>query len=153
MGTTWMRVIVDEDMTDRRSLRAGYLIGGLTALLMLLLLLFIGVLVTLTVSQDRTAARYPGSTEITSHSNYGGLPRQIRWDNSYYTADSFTDVYNWYSTEFNLGAESRAIGRCILLDGPVDSLIWQRYYSVLICNTDGGQMVYVTRSTIFRSPL
>ncbi len=140
-------------MADKQSLKTGYLIGGLTALFALGLILFFATFVTLSVSRDRSAARYPGSTEITSHSNYSGLPRQIRWDNSYYTADGFTDVYNWYSTEFNLGAESRAIGRCILLDGPVDSLMWQRYYSVLICNTDDGQLVYVTRSTILRSPL
>lgn len=140
-------------MSDRQSVRTGYWIGGLTAALAVLLLFFFAIYATLLFSRDRAAARYPGSTQLTSHSNYSGLPRQMRWDNSYYTNDTFTEVYHWYSTEFNLGAESRALGRCILLEGPVDSLVWQRHYSVLICNTDDGQMVYVTRSTILRSPL
>ena len=148
-----MRVIFDEAMADKVNFKTGYLVGGVAAVLFLGAVLFFAAYVTVSISRDRAAARYPGSTEITSHSNYSGLPRQIRWDNSYYTSDGFTDVYNWYSTEFNLGAESRAIDRCILLDGPVDSLVWQRYYSVLICNTEDGQLVYVTRSTILRSPL
>lgn len=99
------------------------------------------------VNRDRNAAHYPGATLVTSHSNYRGLPAQIRWDNSYFTTDSFTDVYNWYSVTFDLGAEARAIERCILLEGPTDQFVLERYLSVLLCNTPEGQLIYVTRST------
>lgn len=119
---------------------------------MLVLALFlIGGLTVLVVSRDRQAAHYPGARFITSHSNYSGFPRQIRWDNSYFTTDNFTDVYNWYSTTFDLGAESRAIERCILLEGPNDQFIVERYLSVLLCNAPEGQFIYVTRTTRVKS--
>jgi hypothetical protein len=101
---------------------------------------------------DRDAARYPGATVVTSHSNYQGLPTQIRWDNSYFTTDNFTDVYNWYSLTFDLGAESRALERCIELDGPVRRLLTVQTVNVLICGRDEGQLVYVTRTTALALP-
>lgn len=122
---------------------AGLLIGGV---------LLLALVAVVTISRDRQAARYPGSVVITSHSNYSGLPTQISWDNSYLTRDNFTDVYNWYSLTFDLGAESRAMGRCILLEGPQDQLVLTRYISVLVCNTDDGQRIYVTRSTLLNWP-
>lgn len=103
------------------------------------------------VGRDRNRAHYPGAIAVTSHSNYSGLPYQIRWDNSYFTTDNFTDVYNWYSVTFDLGAEARAIERCILLEGPNDQVIIERYLSVLLCNTPEGQLIYVTRSTRLKS--
>lgn len=99
------------------------------------------------VDRDRNEAHYPGATFITGHSNYSGLPRQFRWDNSYFTTDSFTEVYNWYSVTFDLGAEARAIERCILLEGPVQHLLRQRHFSVLLCNAPEGQYIYITRTT------
>lgn len=128
---------------EHRKLNALY---GCTALFVSGLILAAGAVV-LAVSRDRNLAHYPGSVSITSHSNYSGLPNQIRWDNSYFTTDNFTDVYNWYSVTFDLGAEARAIERCILLEGPNDQVIIERYLSVLLCNTPKGQRVYVTRST------
>lgn len=101
---------------------------------------------------DRNAARYPGAIEVTRHSNYQGLPSQIRWDNSYFTTDSFTDVYNWYSLTFDLGAESRALERCIELDGPGRRLLTEQTINVLICGTDEGQLVYVSRTTALALP-
>lgn len=99
---------------------------------------------------DRQSAQYPGSIPISEHSNYRGLPRQYRWDNTYRTGDSFTRVYNWYSTTFALGAESRANGKCILLEGVNQQLIIDRQISVLLCNTGDNQMIYVSRFTTFR---
>ncbi len=101
-------------------------------------------------NRDREVVHYPNAVPLASHSNYSGLPFEFRWDNSYLTTDNFTDVYNWYSTTFDLGAESRAIERCILLEGPAESLLIERYYSILLCNTPQGQHVYVTRSTRLR---
>lgn len=99
------------------------------------------------VGRDRNLAHYPGALPLTHHSNYTGLPYQFRWDNSYFTTDNFTNVYNWYSVTFDLGAEARAIERCILLEGPNDQIVIERYLSVLLCNTPEGQHIYVTRST------
>jgi hypothetical protein len=99
------------------------------------------------IRRDRNIAHYPGATIITSHSNYRGFPDQISWSNSYFSTDNFTTIYNWYSVKFELGAESRAIERCILLEGPTDQYLLRRHISVLLCNLPQGQLIYVNRST------
>jgi hypothetical protein len=113
----------------------------------LLAVLALAAVVIVAIGRDRNVAHYPGALPLTHHSNYSGLPFQFRWDNSYFTTDNFTDVYNWYSVTFDLGAEARAIERCILLEGPADQIVIERYLSVLLCNTAEGQHIYVTRST------
>lgn len=112
--------------------------------------IIIGALLVVAFNRDRQSAQYPGSQAISAHSNYRGLPRQYRWDNTYRTGDSFTAVYNWYSTTYDLGAESRANGKCILLEGSNTRLSIRRQTSVLLCNVGEQQMIYVTRSTILR---
>ncbi len=116
-------------------------------LIILLMLLGLPLAIFQLVSKDRQTARYPGSTPISNHSNYKGLPFEFRWDDSYHTSDNFTDVYTWYSITFDLGSESRALEKCILLDGTDKALVTSRSFSVLLCNTPGGQMIYVTRTT------
>jgi hypothetical protein len=115
-----------------------------------LVVLCLGTIITLSFARDRQAGRYPGALSISSHSNYKSLPFGYRWDDSYLTTDNFTAVYNWYSITFDLGAESRAIGKCTLLEGAENQLILKRYISVFVCNTPDGQMVFVTRSTSLR---
>jgi hypothetical protein len=135
--------IVEELRVHNQSLLAGcglIILIGVFALAGFLILLFV---------RDRESARYPGSVPISSHSNYKGLPFEYRWDNSYRTSDNFTDVYNWYSVTFDLGAESRANGECILLEGSNSQFAFSRHYSVFLCSTLFGQMIYVTRSTSF----
>ena len=100
------------------------------------------------VNRERKVAQYPGSVALTGHSKYA--PSQFRWDNSYRTTDSFPAVYQWYSTTFELGAESRALGDCILLDGTRRVFVVERYTSVVLCDTPAGRLIYVTRSTAFR---
>jgi len=117
--------------------------GGLSAILF-----FIAAFALITIlSRDREAARYPGATPISSHSNYTGLPFQYRWDDSYLVDDNFTAVYSWYSITFNLGAESQANGGCILMDGQNGEFLVKRFVTVLVCVHPDGQMVYVTRTT------
>jgi hypothetical protein len=99
----------------------------------------------LAIKQERLATKYPGSIPIASHSNYSGLPSRFRWDDTYRTTDNFTDVYNWYSVTFELGAESRANGRCLLLEGVQDQILLQRSMTVFLCNTPGGQTIFVSR--------
>ncbi|HOU39720.1 MAG TPA: hypothetical protein PK829_00470 [Promineifilum sp.] len=127
----------------------GRLLTG-CALVAVLLLFALAVTLALAIRRDRDLGRYPGATPITSHSNYSGLPRQFRWDNSYFTTDSFNEVDNWYSVTFGLGAESRAMERCILLEGPAEWLWLVRDTSVLLCNAPEGQLIYVTRTTRLR---
>jgi len=119
-------------------------------LVILVLVLGLVAVITLAVSHDRQAARYPGSVAIASHSNYRGLPFSYRWDDTYLTTDDFTAVYNWYSITFNLGAERRAMERCIHLEGSNPQLVAKRQISVLLCNTPQGQMIFVSRSTAYR---
>jgi len=130
---------------DNVSWNQNVLLGCLAA--MALAAILVAGAVVFALKRDREVVHYPNAVPLASHSNYSGLPFEFRWDNSYLTTDNFTDVYNWYSTTFNLGAESRAIERCILLEGPAESLVIEHYYSILLCNTPQGQHVYVTRST------
>lgn len=127
----------------------GRLLAG-CGLVALLLLFALATLLVVAIRRDRDLAHYPGATPITSHSNTSGLPRQFRWDDSYITTDGFNKVYNWYSITFDLGAESRAIERCILLEGRAEWPWLVRDTSVLLCNTPAGQRIYVTRTTRLR---
>ena len=99
------------------------------------------------VKQERLAGRYPGSVPIASHNNYSGLPSRFRWDDTYRTTDNITDVYNWYSSTFDLGAESRANGRCFLLEGTQKQIFLQRSITVFLCNAQDGQTIFVSRFT------
>ena len=138
----------ESDMVEElRAYNQTFLAGcGLTILVSVAALA--GILLLLFV-RDRQAAQYPGSVPVSSHSNYKGLPFEYRWDNSYRTSDNFTDVYNWYSIRFDMGAEARANGNCILLETSNAQLAFSRQISVFVCNTRFGQMIYVTRSTSF----
>lgn len=112
------------------------------------LLLFGAALVAiLAIRQERLATRYPGSVPIASHSNYSGLPSRFRWDDTYRTTDNFNDVYNWYSVTFELGAESRANGRCLLLEDTQQQLFLERSMTVFLCNAPDGQTIFVSRFT------
>jgi hypothetical protein len=116
-------------------------------LLAALILFGLTLAAVFTLKQERLATRYPGSIPIASHSNYSGLPSTFRWDDTYRTSANFTDVYNWYSVGFDLGAESRANGRCLLLEGTQEQLFLQRSNSIFLCNAQEGQTIFVSRLT------
>jgi hypothetical protein len=101
---------------------------------------------SLILQNQRQAAQYPGSILLSSHSAYHRLPYHFRWDDAYRTPDPFVDVYRWYSLTFDLGAESRANGGCIELDGEDRQFLFRRRISVIVCNTPQGQLVYVMRA-------
>lgn len=119
----------------------------------MVLLFLTAAAVVVAVGRDRNGVHYPGAMAVTSHSNYAGFPSEIRWDNSYFTTDNFTDVYNWYSTTFDMGAESRAIGRCLLLEARDALLLTERDMNVLLCNTPQGQRIYVSHARRLKLPL
>jgi len=125
------------------------ILAGCTLLVLLAALGAVALLGS-SVSRERKRAQYPGSVALTGHSNYSALPSQFRWDNSYRTVDPFPTVYQWYSTTFDLGAEARALGDCILLDGTTSAFVVERYTSVVLCDTPTARLIYVTRSTAFR---
>lgn len=106
----------------------------------------VAVVAGLLIRHERQTAQYPGSARVSSHSNYTALPREIRWDDSYLTADPFPQVYNWYSGRFGLGTEARANGTCILLEGLVQQQFVERYTGVMLCDTPTGRMIFVSRS-------
>jgi hypothetical protein len=114
-------------------------------------LLFV-VIFGLIVNQDHQSAQFPGSELVSSHSNYKGLPSHFRWDTSYRTDESFPAVYEWYSVRYRTGAEARALGGCILLEGTSGWLLLERFISVILCDMGTGRMIYVTRSTAFQNP-
>jgi hypothetical protein len=119
----------------------------------LLSVLIFVALMGVAVNKDRQRVRYPGSIPMTAHSNYSALPRQFRWDNSYRTSDPFPAVYEWYSITFGLGAEARALGGCILLEGSDKQFAWKRHTSVVVCDTPGERQIFITRSTSVATPL
>jgi hypothetical protein len=129
-----------------------YNLNLMTGCLVVIVLLAIGIgaMLLLALRVDRRAAQYPDSVAISTHSNYKGLPNQFRWDNTYRTSDDFNSVYNWYSTTFDLGSESRAAEKCILLEGSRKQFIVERQTTVFLCNTPDHQLIFVTRFTTFR---
>jgi hypothetical protein len=137
--------MVKSNQTILREYNAKILIGCGTVMI---LFFFMAAFMLLTImNTDRDQARYPGATAVSSHSNYSGLPYEYRWDDSYLVQDNFTAVYQWYSITFNLGAEARANGDCIELDGQTSQLKVKRTINVLLCTTPAGQRAYVTRIT------
>lgn len=149
-GTFPARSLPSEDWGMVEELRAynQTLLAGCGLVTLVIATAIIGILILL-FARDRRAAQYPGSIPVSSHSNYKGLPFEYRWDNSYRTTDNFTDVYNWYSIRFDMGAEARAHGDCILLEASNAQLAFSRQISVFLCGSRAGQMIYVTRSTSF----
>lgn len=134
-------------LSQKRDHRTIYL--GCAVLALIALMALLG-LMALVLRQERRSAKYPGSVQISSHSNYKALPREFRWDDSYRTGDSFPQVYNWYSRSFGLGPERRANGTCILMEGNRERLSVQRYMGVMVCDTPNGRMIFVSRSITLR---
>ena len=136
----------DLDMDKKDRAYNQYITAGCGLIIFISIIALAGSLV-LIFAREKQAARYPGSIPLSNHSNYTGLPYEYRWDNSYRTNDNFTAVYNWYSITFDLGAETRAMGKCTTLEGSNTQLVLRRHISVSLCGTDFGQLIYVTRST------
>ena len=128
-----------------RNYNASILFGCITIIILLFFMTGFGLIAIM--DQERELARYPGAALVSSHSNYKGLPFVFRWDDSYLVHDNFTAVYNWYSIKFDLGAESQANGNCIQMDGQQDQFLIKRDVIVLVCKTEKGQRVYVSRAT------
>lgn len=104
------------------------------------------------INKTRAVTHFPGAEKITSHNNYSNLPFRYKWDDTYLISDAdvdFTDVYYWYSVTFDLGAEARAAGRCILLEGTHEYGVAEQYMSVFLCDTPDGQRVFVSRTTYY----
>lgn len=119
-------------------------------LFVLLGFILVGSALVVAVNRSRQEVHYPGALSLSAHANYRGLPTHIRWDNSYLTSDSFNDVYRWYSIRFALGAEDRANGSCITLEGPIKNQFLDQTITVVICGTPRGTMIFVSRSAAIR---
>lgn len=118
----------------------GLFFGGL------LVLLLSGAGLWLRFQENRTIAQYPGSAVVSQHSNYKGLPRQVRWDNTYLSADPFPEVYGWYSYRFGMGTEEVASGNCIGMSGEEAQWFGRVYTTVSLCDTRQGRLIFVTRT-------
>jgi hypothetical protein len=125
------------------------LLAGCGLLLIIFFFVVAFALVAL-LNRDRGLAQYPGSTPLSTHSNYASLSRAYRWDDTFRTQDDFTAVYNWYSINFDMGAEARANGNCILLETNDQFFRAQRFMSVFIRGTPEGQLVFVSHTTTFK---
>lgn len=135
-------------MDDRNRSYNQIILEGCGVVTLVVVMVLVGSLIHF-FNLDRKEAQYPGSVPISSHSNYRGLPFEFRWDDAYQTSDNFIKVYNWYSVTFDLGAEARAFGKCIVLDRAHGQWSVERHMNVSLCNTPAGQLIYVTRFTTF----
>ncbi len=109
------------------------------------------VSVAVFVYQVHQAADYPGALLVSDHSLYKAFPNpHLRRDTSYRTTDSFPQVYNWYSTTFDLGPEARAQSACIVLEKAETWLVIEQTTSVMLCDASAGRMMFVMRSVTFR---
>ncbi len=141
-----MRDKVDTFTADRVTLQTILAGCGLAILVVAALAVLAGLGI---LNQARHAARYPGSTPISTHYRQR-LPYSIRWDNSYHTVDPFPKVFDWYSSTFDLGSENRAISNCSQLQAPQPQLVGQGVMSVILCDTPTGRLIYVTRYASLR---
>lgn len=97
------------------------------------------------------AADYPGGAQVANHSLYKFAPvLYVRRDISYRTTDLFPAVYNWYSSQFQLGPEARAESTCITMERSTTWFIVEQTTSVVICDTGKDRMIFVMRSVSFR---
>jgi hypothetical protein len=118
------------------------------------LFLLIGIMgfTLVAFTREREAARFPGAQIVSEHNNYRRFPFHYQWNNSYRTTASFTEVYNWYSLTFDMGAEARANGECITLETDEQRYQVRHAMSVFICGTTDGQLIYVTRGVSWVRP-
>ncbi|MFO7540796.1 MAG: hypothetical protein R6X32_22375 [Chloroflexota bacterium] len=123
--------------------------AGCGVLLLVGLLVLAGFIVS-ALQQEQRTTHYPGATHISSNNNYQRLPHRLSRVDFYHTEDPFTQVYNWYSTGFDLGPEARANGRCIDLEGSQSRFLNEQRLSVTLCNTPTGQIIHVTRYNSLR---
>jgi hypothetical protein len=94
---------------------------------------------------------YPDALRVSSQQRYQLTPRlYLRRDAVYRTTDPFPAVYNYYSSRLDLGPESRAMSRCILLESARTWLFLHRYTGATICDTPNGRMMFVQRSVWVR---
>lgn len=134
-------------MSEQRLYNIKFLTG--CGFILLLGLITLSSFIAYNIQRDRRAAHYPDAISISQH-NYYRLPTFISWQDYYLTDDNFTAVYQWYSTGFDLGAEARANGSCIELDGDKTSFRIERRTHVSLCHTPRGQTIFITRTTQWR---
>jgi hypothetical protein len=137
-------------MLNKLTIRQLVIVSGLAAGLMLTLLVTFGVLA---LANQYRAADYPGAVLVSDHRMYKAVPRlYFRRDTSYRSSDPFPHIYNWYSRSFSLGPEARAQSACITLERADTIGVIQEYFSVTICDTASGRMMFVQRSYLLRRP-
>ena len=100
----------------------------------------------------QNASNYPGATLVSDRTIYNLTPRPaMRYDASYRTNDKFSDVYNWYSSQFSLGPETYAQSSCALMArSSAAFIVFERQTSVMVCDTANGRLVFVMRSVMLR---
>jgi hypothetical protein len=89
-------------------------------------------------------------TSERTHFYPGGNPT-LRRDTSYVSSAPFGEVYQWYSTTFDLGPETHGQGLCILMARSRDRLrVLREDVSVTVCDTPTGRMIVMSRYLTLR---
>jgi hypothetical protein len=104
------------------------------------------------VAWYRQSANYPGALAMGDSTLYRYNPNVfIRQDASYRSSDPFNDVFNWYSSGFDLGPETFAQSGCALMARSfTDLAVIERQMSVMVCDTPNGRLIFVMRSLSLR---
>jgi hypothetical protein len=108
--------------------------------------------VVLLIGWYQQSANYPGSIYMGESTMYRFNPLlYIRQDASYRSSDPFNEVFNWYSSGFELGPETFAQSGCALMARSfTDLAVIERQMSVMVCDTPNGRLIFVMRSLSFR---
>jgi hypothetical protein len=110
-----------------------------------------GAALWVTLQNYYAAADYPGGLAVANHSVYKYAPvLHVRRDTSYRTTDVFPQVYNWYSSQFQLGPEARAESACIVMEKASAWFVFEQATSVMICDTGQDRMIFVMRAMTVR---
>ncbi len=121
-------------------------VGLLLSVFLIAILAGVGVLVR-QFDDFRASMQYPNSVELSSHENYSQLLSGFRWDATYLSQDDFRDVFSWYSTKYNMGAEDTAIGRCSYVEVVDRTALTLTVIGMHLCDTNEGRHINVTRQT------
>lgn len=120
------------------------------AIVILSFVLLLGGAVGVLILQDRQAAHYPGSIQLSSHDQVSVYPlSSYKQVTSYRTQDDFVSVYDWYSCGFNLGPEKQGQSGCIHMYDSHTEYGVSRIVSVTVCDTPKGRMIFVQRTVEF----
>jgi hypothetical protein len=133
--------MAEKDQVHHQHMRLGC---GLLALVLSLALI---TPLILAINYQRHLVRYPEARLIPGRTKYIIRPRHLRLENAYLVPAPLNNVRHWYADRFNLRPLGGEDG-CASLARTTQYFVVERYMVVRICETPGGQKIFVVRATL-----